>query len=338
MASMDLSGALCADSTRRAASTLEKAAAQSLERSWACWLSVALPELGWSVCEPLFMPLLLELEVPKSLIAICWVISPSDPCDSKGYTHMFNHASQCSLAPSSFRRPFILVFSTTAVLGLVATPLIALLPVKALAILAFGMADPSEVMSIVWSLAKLHCASEMCEAVSFCISDDGLHELTSRSFSNLLWAVAHMQMTDLISTPEVIVATASRISPVCKPQEVSLARFTTLVKENRGTGPNAFAKAAAQMVWRTCYARIMREQMASLAVLQEVPASPRSPMSPMSPRSPSSRQPDGPRLPFLQSGEAIEFLGRVKFVEDQLGARMRIRRQRAAAREREERI
>ncbi|CAK9037221.1 unnamed protein product [Durusdinium trenchii] len=55
-------------------------------------------------------------------------------------------------------------------------------------------------------------------------------------------------------------------------------------------------------------------------------------MSPMSPRSPSSRQPDGPRLPFLQSGEAIEFLGRVKFVEDQLGARMRIRRQRAAAR------
>lgn len=114
--------------------------------------------------------------------------------------------------------------------------------------------------------------------------------------------------------------------------QVSLARFTTLVKENRGTGPNAFAKAAAQMVWRTCYARIMREQMASLAVLQEVPASPRSPMSPMSPRSPSSRQPDGPRLPFLQSGEAIEFLGRVKFVEDQLGARMRIRRQRAAAR------
>ncbi|CAK9070285.1 unnamed protein product [Durusdinium trenchii] len=95
---------------------------------------------------------------------------------------------------------------------------------------------PSEVMSIVWSLAKLHCASEMCEAVSFCISDDGLHELTSRSFSNLLWAVAHMQMTDLISTPEVIVATASRISPVCKPQEVANIAWA-LVKLNISTKP-----------------------------------------------------------------------------------------------------
>ncbi|CAK9029438.1 Sucrose transport protein SUT5 (Sucrose permease 5) (Sucrose transporter 5) (OsSUT5) (Sucrose-proton symporter 5) [Durusdinium trenchii] len=143
MASMDLSGALCADSTRRAASTLEKAAAQ---------LSVALPELGWSVCEPLFMPLLLELEVPKSLIAICWVISPS--------VGFFLQPCVGGLSDKYGRRPFILVFSTTAVLGLVATPLIALLPVKALArplaILAFGMADVSHDMLVTPTRAQMN--------------------------------------------------------------------------------------------------------------------------------------------------------------------------------------
>eukprot|EP00435_Cladocopium_sp_Y103_P051571 s332_g16.t1 len=141
MAALDLSGALC--DVQRSASTLEKIAAQ---------MAVAMPELGWSVCEPLFMPLLLDLEVPKSLIAICWVISPS--------VGFFLQPFVGALSDKYGRRPFIVVFSTIAVLGLVVTPLIALLPLKAVArplsILAFGMADVSHDMLVTPTRAQMN--------------------------------------------------------------------------------------------------------------------------------------------------------------------------------------
>eukprot|EP00439_Symbiodinium_sp_Y106_P080421 s582_g19.t1 len=118
----------------------------------AAQLAVAMPELGWSVCEPLFMPLLLELEVPYSLLAVCWVISPAaglvlQPCVG-------------ALSDKYGRRPFILLFGFMAVVGLTVTPLLAELASKAiarpLAIVAFGLADVSHDMLVTPTRAQMN--------------------------------------------------------------------------------------------------------------------------------------------------------------------------------------
>lgn len=118
----------------------------------AAQLAVAMPELGWSVCEPLFMPLLLELEVPDSLLAVCWVISPAaglvlQPCVG-------------TLSDKYGRRPFILLFGLMAVVGLTVTPLLAELASKAiarpLAIVAFGLADVSHDMLVTPTRAQMN--------------------------------------------------------------------------------------------------------------------------------------------------------------------------------------
>eukprot|EP00438_Fugacium_kawagutii_P025866 Skav233676 [mRNA] locus=scaffold1927:43400:46505:- [translate_table: standard] len=78
----DLSGALREDAPRRSASLSEKVAAQ---------LAVSMPELGWSVCEPLFMPLLLELKASHDMLvtptrAQMNDIFPPDEAESRSAT------------------------------------------------------------------------------------------------------------------------------------------------------------------------------------------------------------------------------------------------------------
>lgn len=115
-------------------------------------LAVAMPELGWSVCEPLFMPILLDLQVPDVLLASCWLISPAisfllQPCVG-------------SMSDRLGRRPFIIAFGFSAVLGLMMTPLAATLLPPAFAaptaVAAFGLADVSHDMLATPTRAQMN--------------------------------------------------------------------------------------------------------------------------------------------------------------------------------------
>eukprot|EP00928_Gymnodinium_smaydae_P040126 TRINITY_DN27266_c0_g2_i1.p1 TRINITY_DN27266_c0_g2~~TRINITY_DN27266_c0_g2_i1.p1 ORF type:complete len:474 (+),score=65.56 TRINITY_DN27266_c0_g2_i1:178-1422(+) len=95
-----------------------------------------MPEMGWSVCEPLVMPLLLQLNVPTELLASCWLVSP--------VLGLFLHPVVGSLSDVHGRRLFITIFGLVAVCGLILTPLSVLLPVPTNAIvvlIAFGFTD-----------------------------------------------------------------------------------------------------------------------------------------------------------------------------------------------------
>mmetsp|Transcript_28205 Transcript_28205/g.61334 ORF Transcript_28205/g.61334 Transcript_28205/m.61334 type:complete len:479 (+) Transcript_28205:101-1537(+) len=129
------------------------ASSASWRRRAAAQLAVAMPELGWSVCEPLFMPLMLSLKVPARFLTICWLCSP--------VAGLFLHPCVGNLSDRYGRRPFVMAFGVLGAIGLVATPLIAATsrsacnqgggPCKAapnevgvvLTLLAFGVTDVS---------------------------------------------------------------------------------------------------------------------------------------------------------------------------------------------------
>lgn len=112
-----------------------------LGRRWrivATHMAAGMPELGWSVSEALFMPLLLSMQIPQRFMAICWLCSP--------LAGIFLQPLIGGLSDKHGRRPFIIVFGFTATLGLVATPVCARLPREVgipAVLIAFGLTDTS---------------------------------------------------------------------------------------------------------------------------------------------------------------------------------------------------
>lgn len=96
-----------------------------------------MPELGWSVSEALFMPLLLKFNVPASVLAICWLFSP--------VLGLFMHPCIGDLSDRHGRRPFIVSFGLVAVVGLISLPLCTSFgsSAAAVAIVAYGLTDIS---------------------------------------------------------------------------------------------------------------------------------------------------------------------------------------------------
>mmetsp|Transcript_2188 Transcript_2188/g.7559 ORF Transcript_2188/g.7559 Transcript_2188/m.7559 type:complete len:225 (-) Transcript_2188:20-694(-) len=93
-----------------------------------------MPELGWSLSEALFVPLLLKLHLPDRLLTICWLFSP--------IIGLVMHPVVGAQADIHGRRPFILFFGLVSAAGLAFMLVCAALPDGAvLAILAFGLAD-----------------------------------------------------------------------------------------------------------------------------------------------------------------------------------------------------
>ncbi|CAJ1389203.1 unnamed protein product [Effrenium voratum] len=144
--SSSVTGAHCMlpNGKRRPATELQKIAAQ---------LAVAIPELGWSVCEALFIPLLIELEVPAALLSIGWAISPLFGLFLQGYV-----GRQSDIHG---RTPFIVFFGAMSVVGLTVSPLMPLLSSKAaagmLAMVTFGVADLSRALR--WKEQMLEVAT-----------------------------------------------------------------------------------------------------------------------------------------------------------------------------------
>ncbi|CAE8706346.1 unnamed protein product, partial [Polarella glacialis] len=118
----------------------------------AAQLGVAIPEMGWSVCEPLFMPLLLILEVPHYLLSICWLISP--------ITGLIFQPVVGALSDRYGRKPFILLLGFLAALGLVITPMCTMMANKSLAgvlaIACFGLADMSHDLLVTPTRAQIN--------------------------------------------------------------------------------------------------------------------------------------------------------------------------------------
>eukprot|EP00930_Biecheleria_cincta_P090564 TRINITY_DN79966_c0_g1_i1.p1 TRINITY_DN79966_c0_g1~~TRINITY_DN79966_c0_g1_i1.p1 ORF type:complete len:447 (-),score=60.82 TRINITY_DN79966_c0_g1_i1:418-1758(-) len=115
-------------------------------------LAAAMPELGWSVCEPLFMPILVDLKVPDMFLASCWLISPS--------ISFFLQPCIGSLSDRLGRKPFIIAFGATASLGLLLTALAASVLPRAFAapaaVAAFGLADVSHDVLVTPTRAQMN--------------------------------------------------------------------------------------------------------------------------------------------------------------------------------------
>ncbi|CAJ1416246.1 unnamed protein product, partial [Effrenium voratum] len=205
--------------SRRPATRLQKVAAQ---------LAVAIPELGWSVCEPLFMPLLLELEVPNSLLAICWVISPLaglvlQPCVGK-------------MSDSHGRSPFILFFSTMSVVGLTVTPLMALLSSKAtaglLAMMAFGVTDLSHDVLVTPTRAQMNDIFEPDAAESRSATSSGLAKVLALFCAFLLpRTFAFISVAGVVACATLLqlVASCSKtgVMAVARPMTVAVPSMNT---------------------------------------------------------------------------------------------------------------
>lgn len=118
-----------------------------------------------------------------------------------------------------------------------------------------------------------------------------------------------------------------------------LTRFNNIVLQEKGIQAKPFAKAAALMIWRCCYARVMRERLRDLR--DASPVSPRSPKSPSSQGSPSffrqTQEAHGfhgsllRSMPLLEKKDVLQFLRRITFIEGVLEVRLRVRRKRAQA-------
>mmetsp|Transcript_90216 Transcript_90216/g.269167 ORF Transcript_90216/g.269167 Transcript_90216/m.269167 type:complete len:424 (-) Transcript_90216:13-1284(-) len=110
-------------------------------RRRATTIAAGVPELGWSCCEALFMPLLLGLRVPDYLLTVCWLFSP--------VLGLFLHPCVGRLSDTHGRRPWTILFGVLAALGLVVTPLCVTLlagspgVAAVAAIIAFGITDTS---------------------------------------------------------------------------------------------------------------------------------------------------------------------------------------------------
>eukprot|EP00435_Cladocopium_sp_Y103_P048702 s3590_g14.t1 len=119
--------------------------------------------------------------------------------------------------------------------------------------------------------------------------------------------------------------------------QVCSTRFNNIVLQENGVQAKPFAKAAALMIWRCCYARVMRERLRDLR--DASPMSPRSPKSPSSQGSPSffrqqTQEVHGSlvrSMPLLEKKEVAQFLRRITFIEGVLEVRLRVRRKRTQA-------
>mmetsp|Transcript_2187 Transcript_2187/g.7556 ORF Transcript_2187/g.7556 Transcript_2187/m.7556 type:complete len:125 (-) Transcript_2187:351-725(-) len=79
-----------------------------------------MPELGWSLSEALFVPLLLKLHLPDRLLTICWLFSP--------IIGLVMHPVVGAQADIHGRRPFILFFGLVSAAGLAFMLVCAALP------------------------------------------------------------------------------------------------------------------------------------------------------------------------------------------------------------------
>lgn len=118
-------------------------------RRLAAQVGAGLPELGWSVSEVLFVPLLLKLHVPAHLLTICWLFSP--------LFGLVLHPLVGAQADIHGRRPFIVLFGLVAAAGLAIMPLCAEVPNgAALAILAFAVADTGHDLLCTPTVAQMN--------------------------------------------------------------------------------------------------------------------------------------------------------------------------------------
>lgn len=104
----------------------------------AAQIAGVLPELGWSVCEPLLVPLLQDLHVPTHWLSIGWLLSP--------VAGIVLQPLVGSLSDQYGRKPFVVFFTGTASIGLAMIAFSTFLPTsvaKYAAILAFSMTDLS---------------------------------------------------------------------------------------------------------------------------------------------------------------------------------------------------
>mmetsp|Transcript_65635 Transcript_65635/g.137191 ORF Transcript_65635/g.137191 Transcript_65635/m.137191 type:complete len:443 (+) Transcript_65635:135-1463(+) len=111
--------------------------------------AVGLPEMGWSISEALFVPLLLKLRLPSHFLTVCWLFSP--------ILGLFLHPIVGAKADLHGRRPFIVVFGLCAAFGLAVMPVCVHIPGGAgLAILAFGLADTGHDLLYTPTVAQMN--------------------------------------------------------------------------------------------------------------------------------------------------------------------------------------
>lgn len=120
--------------------------------SVAAHLAVAMPEFGWSIIEPLFMPLLLRLKMPTSVLSLCWLFSP-----------IFSGVLQPvigALSDRHGRRPFVIVCGGVGSIALAMTGLASSFPpgraAIAVVLICFCFADLSHDLLVVPTRATMN--------------------------------------------------------------------------------------------------------------------------------------------------------------------------------------
>lgn len=172
-------------------------------------LAVAVPELGWSVCEALFMPLLLKLKVPPVLLTSCWLFSPI-----LGFLAQPFVGSLCDRYGA---RRLVLILTAAAATGLMLTPMSAEMGgdlAMAVVIIGYGLTDMSHDLLYTVSRVQMNDLLEADLAEQKCAVAASLGKLTSiilatsvsvvvalRSVAGIIWIAFFAQLLSGRSSP-----------------------------------------------------------------------------------------------------------------------------------------
>jgi len=159
----------------------------SRKRKVAAQIAVGLPELGWSVCEALIIPLLLDLDVPSYLLTITWMCSP--------VAGLWAQPLVGSFCDRSGTRPCIILLGLFSTFGLICTPICAYqLSGKmrvAATLIAYGITDMGHDLMVTPTRAAMNAIFEPEDSEKRCAIASGVGKLVAQFCATVLpWRFA----------------------------------------------------------------------------------------------------------------------------------------------------
>jgi len=201
------------------------------KRRIAAQIAVGLPELGWSVCEALLIPLLLDLDVPSYLLTITWMCSPvaglwAQPlvgsfCDRRG------------------TRPCIILLGLLSTVGLICTPICGYqLSGKmrvAATLIAYGITDLGHDLMVTPTRAAMNAIFEPEDSEKRCAIAAGVGKLVAQFCAAVLpWRFSFAAVAGVM-----FIATLAQLSPAPVQQNLTCSAQANVPSEN-GTSSSEF--------------------------------------------------------------------------------------------------